>query len=165
MKSYKQKTVLIVLIIISSIIESIEVKNNKSTTSESNGENTDVHLDGDPDYPSESYYYDNYEAAANNNDAYNLAYNSSNMPVSMKRQSYPHVASTLSSSTSNQQNNLAMSPSSSSSPNHHHHQSASSAFSMSNSNRMSSNHNIFGSVNNHNLLSNNNEQNLSALNR
>jgi hypothetical protein len=68
MKSYKQKTVLIVLIIISSIIESIEVKNNKSTTSESNGENTDVHLDGDPDYPSESYYYDNYEAAANNND-------------------------------------------------------------------------------------------------
>lgn len=69
MKSYKQKTALIVLIIIiSSIIESIEVKNTKSTTSESNGENTDVHLDGDPDYPSESYYYDNYEAAANNND-------------------------------------------------------------------------------------------------
>ena len=84
------------------------------------------------------------------------------MPVNLKRLSFPQ-ASALSLSNSSGNNGL-LSPSGHSQQqqqHHQHHQSASSSF--MNSNRLNSNHNLFGSVNPNLLSSNSNEaQNLSS---
>ncbi len=105
-------------------------------------------------------------AAAAANDSY-MAFASNQIPVNMKRMSFPQPSSlSLSSVNANSvcQNSL-LSPTASynhSQQQQQHHQHHQSASSFMTSNRMNSNHNLFGSVN-LNLLSNNSNeaQNLS----